>query len=161
VRWFAVIKLELGRPGEGFAPTGLRLRYNVMNIDHAWLNDDQLTRISQRDIDQDTRAGVWRSRYVEDCPSECYRGSATVLSIVVEGMRQGLEANHMSNEVDHGLKTSGLPEKDERTVGAFLANLNVTTYVEKAPSRQFLAQVLEAELICTAQFFLENRRKGL
>jgi hypothetical protein len=75
-----------------------------MNIDEAWLSDSLLTVLSREQMDDESRAGVRRARYVPGCPSKCYRGMATVLSIVVDGMRQGLSVDQVIDEVDQGLK---------------------------------------------------------
>jgi len=119
-----------------------------MNIDQAWLSDEAMAQISYGPVDPQMRASIWRGRYVDDCPSECYRGAATMLSLLVE-------------EMDQSLNASSLPADNNVRVGAFLTLANIASYAQTEPNINLLYPFLQAELICTAQFFFQNRQKGI
>lgn len=132
-----------------------------MNIDQSWLKNNQLASLGARPLPEELRRAVWRSKYVPTCPSECYRGSATVLYTFLNGLQQGAGVNATLDEIDRSLRSSKLPIDDNLSVGAFIALMSSTRSAENAPNLAFLIQCLDMELTCIAQFFFENVRRGI
>ncbi len=87
-------------------------------------------------------------------------GAATVLWRLVDGMLKGASITRSLDDVDQSLRASKLPADHDLSTGAFIALTNASTYAQKMPDIHQLHRILEAELICTAQFYLQNRQSG-
>src|SRR5436190_225337 len=99
-------------------------------------------------------------RYDATCPSEFYRGYATVLVQVKDALPKiaGLMAlRQLVDQMDATIRS--LPG-DERRSGASFALTNVASYVQSG-SQQQVAATLSAEVVCIANCFYRNRTLGL
>ncbi len=126
------------------------------NIIGAWLGDGTLSRLSQGVVDP----SMWEQRYDPTCPSEFYRGYATLLARIgdafqfnanLPALRQLIEA------FDQAIKA--LPV-DERRNGASFALMNVASYAEVGTAPQISA-TLASELACIARCFAHSQANGL
>ncbi len=126
------------------------------NIIGAWLGDGTLSRLSQGVVDP----SMWEQRYDPTCPSEFYRGYATLLARIGDAFR--FNANlpalrQLIEAFDTAIKA--LPV-DERRNGASFALMNVASYAEVGTAPQVSA-TLASELTCIARCFAHSQANGL
>jgi hypothetical protein len=133
-----------------------------MNIEQAWLPDSRLAAISRRPLALQARSR-WQSRYVPSCPSECYRGAATVMTLIIDGLRRGQRMDDLVDEIDRSLQAANPANGswNDRNVGAGIANTNAYTYGHSGYGMDMVLMAMEAELICTAGFYFINKERGI
>jgi hypothetical protein len=127
-----------------------------MPADITWLNDDALTRLAQGSAD----CSAYASRYDSTCPSEFYRGYATLFMRIGDVFRvnQNLTALHQQIHA-FDLAIKALPDNERRN-GASFALMNVASYAQSGTVPQILA-TLAGELTCIARFFFQNQARGI
>jgi hypothetical protein len=123
----------------------------------SWLNDASLSRLASQGVSDPS---IWEQRYDAACPSEFYRGYATVLAQVGEAFRLNASPAALGQQID-GFDSAikRLPD-DERRNGASVALKNVYGYAEAGTAAQISA-TLVAELVCIARCFVQNRARRL
>jgi hypothetical protein len=103
---------------------------------------------------------MWSQRYDPFCPSEFYRGYATLLARIGDAFRRAPYLEAMRSQVEFfDVAVRTLPEGERRN-GASFALANVGGYTQVGTPPQIVA-TLEVELVCIANCFLENKGKGL
>ena len=142
------------RAGSATNLVGMYVRQGVKIV---WLDDISLSQIANQGTSDPS---IWAERYDASCPSEFYRGYASLLAKVnnefnsnpdISGLRHLVEAIHPVIQA--------LP-MDERRNGANFALINVAGYAQ-AGSVQQISATLNAELICIARCFLQNQSHGI
>lgn len=121
----------------------------------SWLDDDTLAHFATDGVSDPS---LWQARYDPGCPSEFYRGYATMLSYVAAVLR--MNAHSLVNQIDALNATIQQLPADERRNGANFALMNVATYTQSGTLPQ-IAQTVDAELVCIARCFLQNQSRGL
>jgi hypothetical protein len=134
-------------------------RYQPMSVNMmiTWLDDSTLSRLASRGI---ADPSIWAERYDPTCPSEFYRGYATLLGRIGEALRSNANAvalSHLIDEFDMAIKA--LPA-NERRDGAAFALMNVASYARAGTIPQISA-TLGVELTCIAHCFVHNQTRGL
>jgi hypothetical protein len=128
-----------------------------VNVPIAFVDDSTLSRIANAGtLDR----SIFAQRYDPTCPSEFYRGYATILAGISEALEaiSGLPAlRQLIDEFDLAIKA--LPPS-ERQNGASFALMNVASYAQVGTVPQISATV-DAELVCIAHCFFHNQARGL
>lgn len=141
-----------------------------MNIDNCWLADDQLAYISTQQPSTSWGAELigttWPKRYPTLLSSETYRGCATVLSLLLSLMHQGISVRQIQmlvENLDQSLKASQLAQTaNDMFGGAGLTIVNAwTTAAELGFTSQQIAAAYESELIYVAKMFIHARQQGV
>ncbi|MCM1983753.1 hypothetical protein [Lyngbya confervoides] len=123
----------------------------------AWLENSMLSRIANEGVSDPS---MWGQRYDPLCPSEFYRGYATLLAQVDRELRSNPNLAALRQLIDAlDLAIKAMPA-DERRNGANFALCNVAAYAEKGTIAQIRA-TLTAELVCIARCFVHNQARGL
>ena len=128
-----------------------------INLQNKWLDDDQLRQLAKQGIPV---ASITAHRYDAMCPSEFYRGYATLLFLINGAIRKvsGQKALIvLIDEFDSAIKV--LPDDEQRN-GASLALTNVASYARAGTVPQ-VAGTVAAELVCIAHCFVKNQARGL
>jgi hypothetical protein len=121
-----------------------------------WLDDATLSRFANRGCAQ----SIWAQRYDPTCPSEFYRGYATLLVRIGDAFRLNPSLAALGRLIDaFDLAIKALPA-DERRNGANFALVNVASYARAGTAPQVSA-TLAAELPCIARCFVHNQAQGL
>jgi hypothetical protein len=121
-----------------------------------WLDDATLSRLANQVCSQ----SIWAQRYDPTCPSEFYRGYATLLVRIGDALRLNPSVAALGQLIDaFDLAIKALPA-DERRNGANFALVNVASYAQAGTVPQVSA-TLAAELPCIARCFVHNQRQGL
>ena len=122
-----------------------------------WLDDETLSRLASRGV---ADRSIWAQRYDPTCPSEFYRGYATLLVRVSDASRSNRSVAAVRQLIDAlDVVIKGLPG-DERRNGASFALMNVASYAHVGTVPQISATVA-AELTCIAHCFIQNQARGL
>jgi len=126
------------------------------NILGAWLGDGALSQLASQGVVDPL---MWAQRYDPTCPSEFYRGYATLLVRMGDAFR--LNANlaalrQLINVFDPAIKA--LPA-DERRNGASFALMNVASYAQAGTAPQ-ISVTLATELTCIARCFVHSQANG-
>ncbi len=127
------------------------------NVLGAWLDDSTLSRLASEGV---INPSIWAQRYDPTCPSEFYRGYATLLVRIADAFRSNANLaalDQLINAFDLAIKA--LPA-DERRNGANFALMNVASYALMGTAPQIRA-TLAAELVCIARCFVHNQARGL
>jgi hypothetical protein len=122
-----------------------------------WLDDSTLSRLASHG---DADPSIWAERYDPMCPSEFYRGYATLLARIGDAFRSNANSAALRHLIDSfDLTIKALPA-DERRNGAAFALMNVASYAQAGTAPQISA-TLTAELTCIAHCFVHNQARGL
>jgi len=122
-----------------------------------WLDDPTLSRIASREVSDPS---MWAQRYDATCPSEFYRGYATLLAKIGEALKPSSSPAILHQLIDaFDLEVKGL-SADERRNGANFALVNVAAYAQAGTVLQVSATVA-VELVCIARCFVRNQARGL
>jgi hypothetical protein len=123
----------------------------------AWLNDGALSHLASQGV---ADPSMWAQRYDPTCPSEFYRGYATLLARIGEAFRSNANLAALGRLIDaFDLAVKALPANEQRN-GASFALMNVANYARAGTAPQISA-TLAAELTCIAHCFVHNRARGL
>jgi hypothetical protein len=126
------------------------------NIMDDWLEDGTLSRLASREV----ASSIWAQRYDPTCPSEFYRGYATLLVRIGDAFRSNANLAVLGHLIDHfDLAIKALPANEQRN-GASVALMNVASYAQVGTVPQISA-TLAAEIACIARCFVQNRARGL
>jgi hypothetical protein len=121
-----------------------------------WLDDRTLLQLGQGAPDP----SVMAQRYDPTCPSEFYRGYATLLIRVRDAFRSNANLSALRHSIDaFDVLIKALPA-DERRNGASFALMNVAAYAQNGTAPQISA-TLTVELPCIAHCFNKNKARGL
>lgn len=127
------------------------------NLLVAWLDDGTLSRLADPWAFDPV---MWGQRHDPTCPSEFYRGYATLLVRFGDAFRSNPNLVALGRLVDaFDVSVKALPA-DERRNGASFALMNVAGYARAGTAPQVSA-TLSAELGCIARCFLYNRAQRL
>lgn len=127
------------------------------NLLVAWLDDGTLSRLASQGV---CDPSIWTQRYDPTCPSEFYRGYATLLVRIGDAFRSNANLAALGQLIDaFDLAIKSLPA-DERRNGANFALTNVAGYAEVGTVPQISA-TLASELACIARCFAHNQARGL
>lgn len=126
----------------------------------AWLDDATLTHLAGRVVDEGTMAAMWAQRYDPTCPSEFYRGYATLLLRIGDAFRSNATVTALRQFVDAFDRDLKVLPDDERRNGAAFALMNVASYAQVGTSPQ-IAATLASETTCIARCFIHSRANGL
>jgi hypothetical protein len=127
------------------------------NIMAAWLDDGTLTRLAGQGV---AAPSMWARRYDPTCPSEFYRGYATLLIRVGDAFRSKANLTALRQLIDaFDLAIKALPANEQRN-GASFGLMNVASYAQAGTVPQISA-TLAAELTCIARCFVHNQARGL
>jgi len=122
----------------------------------AWLDDGALSGIARQAV---ADPSIWAQRYDPTCPSEFYRGYATLLIRVRDAFRSNPNLATLRQLIDaFDTAIKNLPA-DERRNGASFALMNVASYAQRGTAPQISA-TLAAELTCIAHCFARNKAGG-
>ena len=122
----------------------------------SWLDDASLSRLAQGVSDP----SMWAERYDPMCPSEFYRGYATLLAQIGEAFRSNPSLAALGQQIDgFDVAIKALPA-DERQKGASYALMNIHGYAQAGTATQ-VSSTLGAELVCIARCFVQNRARRL
>jgi len=123
----------------------------------SWLDDASLSRLASEGVSDPS---IWAERYDPACPSEFYRGYATLLAQIGEAFRSNASLAALGQQIDgFDLAIKALPV-DERRNGASYALVNASGYAQAGTVAQISA-TLVAELVCIARCFVQNRARQL
>jgi hypothetical protein len=122
----------------------------------SWLDDGALSHFAGQGPRDPS---LWAQRYDATCPSEFYRGYATLLLRFNEAFPPRADMSALAALVEaFDSAIQGLPA-DERRNGASFALMNVASYAQMGTVQQVAATLIR-ELPCIAQCFVENRARG-
>ncbi len=124
---------------------------------NSWLDDGRLLQIANQGPPD---SSIMAQRDEATCPSEFYRGYATILQQVGDAIRtisRSTTIDQLIDEFDDAIKA--LPTSERRN-GASFALMNVASYAQAGTVRQVSATVA-SELVCIAHCFLRNQARGL
>jgi hypothetical protein len=122
----------------------------------SWLDDGALSRFANQESPDPSQ---WSQRYDPTCPSEFYRGYATLIYRFNQAFPPRADKSALAALVDAlDLAIQALPA-DERRNGASFALTNIASYVQMGTVQQVVMTVCR-ELSCIAQCFVENRARG-
>jgi hypothetical protein len=123
----------------------------------SWLDDGTRSRIASQGVSDPS---IWAQRYDATCPSEFYRGYATLLAQIGYVFRSNSNPAAIHQLIDaFDLAIKALPA-DERRNGASFALMNVAGYAQVGTVPQVSA-TLTAELVCIARCFAHNQARRL
>lgn len=127
------------------------------NVLGAWMDDGTLSRLASQGV---ADPSMWAQRYDPTCPSEFYRGYATLMVRIGDALRSNANLAVLGQLIDaFDLAIKALPA-DERRNGANFALMNVASYAQMGTAPQIRA-TLAAELVCIARCFVHNQARGL
>lgn len=122
-----------------------------------WLDDGTLSRIASRGV---ADPSIWAQRYDATCPSEFYRGYASLLQQIGKALKPSSNLATLRQLIEvSDLEIKGLPA-DERRNGASFALMNIAAYAQAGTVPQVSATVA-AELECIARCFVHNRARRI
>lgn len=122
-----------------------------------WLGESTLSRIASQG---NSDPSIWAQRYDATCPSEFYRGYASLLTQIGEALKPSSSPATLHHLIEvFDLEIRGLPA-DERRNGANFALMNVAAYAQAGTVPQVSATVA-AELVCIARCFVHNQARGI
>ncbi|MET0987703.1 MAG: hypothetical protein ABW034_20090 [Steroidobacteraceae bacterium] len=122
-----------------------------------WLDDSALSRLANFGVSD---RSMWDKRYEPNCPSEFYRGYATLLMRIGDQFHANANLTVLGQLVDaFGTDIRALPAGELRK-GASLALANVAGYAEEGTVQQISA-TLNVEVVCVARCFVHNQAKGI
>ena len=122
-----------------------------------WLDDGTLSRIANQGA---CDRSIWEQRYDATCPSEFYRGYATLLAQISHAFRSQSNIPALYQMVDaFDAAIRALPPNERRN-GASFALTNVAAYAQRGTVPQISA-TLSAELVCIARCFMQNQARGI
>ena len=128
-----------------------------VNVPISWLDDGILLSIAKCEA---PNSSIMAQRYDATCPSEFYRGYATILAQIGDAFRTISSPTTLCQLIDEfDLAIKALPA-DERRNGANFALMNVASYAQAGTGPQVSATVV-AELVCIAHCFFHNQANGL
>jgi hypothetical protein len=123
----------------------------------AWLDDGTLSRLASQGV---CDPSIWEQRYDPTCPSEFYRGCATLLTRIGDTFRANANVAALGQQIDaFDQVIKALPANEQRN-GASFALMNVASYAQRGTVPQISA-TLAGELTCIARCFLQNQASGL
>jgi hypothetical protein len=129
----------------------------VSGVNIAWLDDQVLALYAQAGS---ADPAIWAQRYDPSCPSDFYRGYATILLRVRNEFHSNPNLGALRRQIDaYDQAIQALPA-DERRNGASFALMNIASYAQGGTPEQISA-TLAPELICIAGCFGRNRAAGL
>jgi hypothetical protein len=123
----------------------------------SWLDDAQLLSLANQGPPSPQ---CMATRYDPTCPSEFYRGYASLLSQVNAALRTvsgPLALRLLIDNLDAAIKA--LPAGELQN-GASFALMNVASYEQSGTLPQVTATVA-TELVCIAHCFFQNQARGL
>lgn len=127
------------------------------NVAIWWLDNDRLLRLAN---EGPPVSSIMAQRYDATCPSEFYRGYATLLAQIGDALRTISSPTALYQLIDKfDLVIKALPA-DERRNGASFALMNVASYAQAGTVPQVSATIA-AELVCIAHCFFRNQARGL
>jgi hypothetical protein len=122
-----------------------------------WLDDRTLSSIAGQEV---LNPSIWEQRYDATCPSEFYRGYATLLAHISDALRADSNPAVLHQLIDaFDLAIKALPTNERRN-GANFALMNVAAYAQHGTVPQVSA-TLTAELASIARCFFQNQARGL
>jgi len=122
-----------------------------------WLHDNELVRLAKQGL---ADGAMWAQRYDPTCPSEFYRGYATLLVRIGAAFRSNANLSALKRLIEtFDIEVQALPA-DERRNGASFALTNVASYAQVGTVRQISA-TLDIETRCIAHCFVQNLARGL
>lgn len=122
-----------------------------------WLDDSGLLRLANQGV---ADPSMWAQRYDPTCPSEFYRGYATLLFRIGDVFQSSASLAALGQLIDaFDLAIKALPA-DERRNGADFALMNVASYAQVGTVSQISA-TLAAEFTCIARCFVHNQARRL
>jgi hypothetical protein len=122
-----------------------------------WLDDAAL---SQQADHGAADPSMWGERYDPACPSEFYRGYATLLVRISDACGHDTDPAALGRLIDaFNREIKALPA-DELRNGAGFALMNVASHAEGGTMPQMKA-TLAAEVPCIARCFVHNHSRGL
>ena len=127
------------------------------NILLPWLDDATLSSLASQGA---ADPSMWAQRYDPMCPSEFYRGYATLLVRISDAFRSSANRaaiGQLINAFDLAIKA--VPA-DERRNGANMALTNVASYAQVGTVPQISA-TLASERTCIAHCFVHNQARRL
>jgi hypothetical protein len=128
-----------------------------VNVRISWLDDDELLSISKRGV---PKASIMAERCDATCPSEFYRGYATILGQIGDLFRTISSRTALSQLIDEfDLTVKSLPA-DERQNGASFALMNLASYAQAGTVPE-VSTTVAAEIVCIAHCFFRNQARGL
>jgi hypothetical protein len=178
--WLAMRAVDLPPRDREFIGLSIERENNVQaharNVLGAWLDDGTLSHLSEGVC----MPHIWEQRYDPTCPSEFYRGYATLLfrisddafhsnanlaallidalDFVIKALPRFIPATDRAKAL---MEKAGVPiVADERTYGASFALMNFASYAERGTAPEISA-TLRAELTCVARCFVHNQVAGL
>jgi hypothetical protein len=127
------------------------------NLVIRWLDDRTLSSIANQGV---CDRSIWQQRYDATCPSEFYRGYATLLTKIGDAFGSNSSLAVLYQLIDaFDLAIKALPANERRN-GANFALMNVAAYAQAGTAPQVSA-TLAAELVCIARCFVQNQARGL
>ncbi|MFO1124970.1 MAG: hypothetical protein U1E25_06605 [Methylocystis sp.] len=126
------------------------------NFIGAWLDDDTLSRLANQGV---VDPSMWAKLYDPTCPSEFYRGYATLLARMIDAFRASPNLASLYQLVEEADVTIKALPDDERRNGASFALANVAGYAQVGTAPQISA-TLAAELTCIARCFVHSQANG-
>lgn len=122
-----------------------------------WLDDNRLLRLANQGV---ADPSMWAQRYDPTCPSEFYRGYATLLFRIGDAFQSSASLAALGQLIDaFDLVIKTIPA-DQRRNGADFALMNVASYAQVGTVSQ-ISVTLVAELTCIARCFVHNQASGL
>jgi hypothetical protein len=103
---------------------------------------------------------IWAQRYDPSCPSEFYRGYLSLLGWISSALRRNPTLPSLRKSIDDfDVAIKALPANECRN-GASFALVNVAQYAD-AGTIPLILTTLDAEIVCIAHCFIQNRKRGL
>jgi len=117
------------------------------------LDDRTLSQLASQGV---ADPSMWAERYDPTCPSEFYRGYATLLARIGDAFQTNANLAALRQLIDaFDLAIKDLPANERRN-GANFALMNIDSYAQQGTVPQISA-TLAAELTCIAHCFVHNR----
>jgi hypothetical protein len=123
----------------------------------AWLGDTTLSQLASQGV---CDPSTWAQRYDPACPSEFYRGYATLLNRIGGAFRTDANLAALRQLIDAFDPVIKALPADERRNGASFALMNVASYAERGTVPQISATIA-GELTCIARCFVQNQARRL
>ena len=122
-----------------------------------WLDDRTLSSIANQGA---CDRSLFEQRYDATCPSEFYRGYATLLTQIGDAFGSNSNLAILHELVDAFDPAIMALPADELRNGASFALVNVAAYAQAGTAAQVSA-TLAAEIVCIAHCFVQNQAAGL
>jgi hypothetical protein len=122
-----------------------------------WLEDAALVYLSTEGA---VNPSIWALRYDATCPSEFYRGYATLLVRIANALLAHASMQALGQYINAYHQEAQTLLADQRRSGVDFALTNVACYAENGTMAQ-IGMTLGDEIVVIANCFLQNQAAGL